>query len=77
MDGIPSKQRDPSIDDNLGRLAEMTKGSVEGQRWCIRAKVSVDDPNKALRDPAIDRRRSCSFVTWTLFQAADLTWRDK
>ena len=55
MDGIASKRRDSSVEDNLDRFAEMTKGSIEGQRWCIRAKISVDDLNKALRDPVIYR----------------------
>ncbi|EDN04054.1 conserved hypothetical protein [Histoplasma mississippiense (nom. inval.)] len=44
-----------SVEDNLARFAEMKTGSVEGQRWCIRAKISVDDLNKALRDPVIYR----------------------
>ncbi|KAB8203330.1 hypothetical protein BDV34DRAFT_214701 [Aspergillus parasiticus] len=29
--------------------------SQEGLQWCIRAKISVDDTNKALRDPVIYR----------------------
>ena len=33
----------------------MTKGTEEGVRWCIRAKMNVDNPNKALRDPVIYR----------------------
>lgn len=55
MDGIASARRDSTIDENLSRFAEMTKATEEGQRWCIRAKISVDDPNKALRDPVIYR----------------------
>lgn len=54
-DGIPSKRRELSIEDSLARFAEMTTGSIEGQKWCLRAKMSVDDPNKALRDPVIYR----------------------
>lgn len=54
-DGIASKQRDESIEANLARFAEMKTGSEEGQRWCIRGKISVDNPNKALRDPVIYR----------------------
>lgn len=30
-------------------------GSKEGIRWCIRAKISTDNVNKALRDPVIYR----------------------
>lgn len=55
MNGTPSKRRDQSIEDNLARLEEMKTGSEEGQRWCIRAKISVDNPNKTMRDPVIYR----------------------
>ena len=53
--GIPSKHRDNSVEDNLRHFEEMKAATTEGQRWCIRAKISVDDPNKALRDPIIYR----------------------
>jgi hypothetical protein len=55
MDGIASKRRDLSVEENLKRFAEMKTGSEEGLRWCIRAKMSVDNPNKAMRDPVIYR----------------------
>ncbi|EAU88705.1 glutamate-tRNA ligase [Coprinopsis cinerea okayama7 len=55
FDGIASKHRDNSVEDNLKRFEEMKSGSEEGQRWCLRAKLSVDSPNKALRDPVIYR----------------------
>ena len=55
MDGIASKHREDSVEDNLKHFAEMTTGSDEGRRWCLRAKMSVDNPNKALRDPVIYR----------------------
>lgn len=55
MNGIASKRRDESVENNLARLEEMKTGSEEGQRWCIRAKMSVDNPNKAMRDPVIYR----------------------
>jgi glutamyl-tRNA synthetase len=55
MDGIASKHRDASVEENLARFAEMKTGSAEGARWCVRAKMSVDAPNKALRDPVIYR----------------------
>lgn len=50
-----SARRDASVEDNLVRFAEMTKGSEEGMRWCLRAKISYDDPNGAMRDPVIYR----------------------
>ncbi|KAL4788488.1 tRNA synthetases class I, catalytic domain-containing protein [Aspergillus varians] len=55
MNGEPSKCRDASVEENLARFEEMTKGTEEGARWCIRAKMSVDNPNKAMRDPVIYR----------------------
>lgn len=55
FDGIASKHRDDSVHDNLARFEEMKAGTTEGVRWCIRAKISVDNPNKALRDPVIYR----------------------
>jgi glutamyl-tRNA synthetase len=55
MDGIASKNRDKSVEDNLAILEEMKKGSEIGQANCIRAKMSVDNPNKAMRDPVIYR----------------------
>ena len=55
MHGIASKRREDPIDVVLERFAEMCTGSEEGQKWCLRAKMSVDDPNKALRDPVIYR----------------------
>lgn len=55
MDGVASMRRDATVQENLARFAEMKTGSTEGQRWCIRAKISVDNPNKALRDPVVYR----------------------
>ncbi|THH29089.1 hypothetical protein EUX98_g5103 [Antrodiella citrinella] len=53
--GIASKHREDSVEDNLKHFEEMKTGSEEGVRWCIRAKMSVDNPNKAMRDPVIYR----------------------
>ncbi|KAG8970859.1 hypothetical protein FRC03_000077 [Tulasnella sp. 419] len=55
MNGIASKRRDTSVEENLKRFEEMATGSEEGAKWCIRAKISVDNPNKAMRDPVIYR----------------------
>ncbi|KAI9369890.1 tRNA synthetases class I, catalytic domain-containing protein [Aspergillus egyptiacus] len=55
MEGLPSQRRDTPVEENLARFEEMKKGTEEGQRWCIRAKMSVDNPNKAMRDPVIYR----------------------
>ena len=55
FNGIASQRRDASIEDNLKRFAEMASGEEAGQGWCLRAKISVDNPNKAMRDPVIYR----------------------
>ncbi|TDL29172.1 glutamate-tRNA ligase [Rickenella mellea] len=55
MDGIPSARRDAPISENLANFMLMTKGTPEGLKFCLRAKLSVDDPNKAMRDPVIYR----------------------
>lgn len=74
-DGLPSKNRDTPVEQNLARFEEMKKGTPEGQRWCLRAKMSVEDPNKALRDPVIYR---CSLephhrtgATWKIYPTYD------
>ena len=55
MAGVPSKRRDYPPQDSLAKFKEMKAGSEEGKRWFIRAKISPDDPNGALRDPVIYR----------------------
>ncbi|UZJ54716.1 hypothetical protein CBS101457_004036 [Exobasidium rhododendri] len=55
MDGIASARRDCTIEENMERFAEMSTGSEAGAKWCLRAKMSVDNPNKAMRDPVIYR----------------------
>jgi glutamyl-tRNA synthetase len=54
-DGLPSERRNASVEDNLAHFEEMKQGTTEGARWCVRAKISVDNPNKAMRDPVIYR----------------------
>ena len=53
--GIPSKRRDQPVQDNLRMFQEMRAGSELGLQTCIRAKISVDATNKAMRDPVILR----------------------
>ncbi|KAH8923332.1 glutamate-tRNA ligase [Atractiella rhizophila] len=55
FDGTKSARRDATIEENLARFEEMKEGTEEGRKWCLRAKLSVDNPNKALRDPVIYR----------------------
>ncbi|KAL9609511.1 MAG: hypothetical protein Q9167_005729 [Letrouitia subvulpina] len=74
-EGIASKCREVSVSDNLARFSEMRKGSEEGLRWCIRAKISVDDLNKALRDPVIYRcnpqPHHRTGTTWKIYPTYD------
>ncbi|KAF9361980.1 hypothetical protein BGX26_008152 [Mortierella sp. AD094] len=55
MHGIASQCRDLSVDENLRRFEEMKNGTEFGLTCCLRAKISVDDLNKTLRDPVIYR----------------------
>ncbi|KAK9426674.1 hypothetical protein SUNI508_00201 [Seiridium unicorne] len=53
--GVASKRRDRTVEENLKIFDEMKSGTEEGLKNCIRAKISVDNPNKAMRDPVIYR----------------------
>lgn len=55
FDGIPTQYRDASVEENLRLFNEMKEGTEEGQLTCLRAKISIDDPNKAMRDPVMYR----------------------
>ncbi|KAB8360900.1 hypothetical protein FH972_024633 [Carpinus fangiana] len=55
MDGIASARREMTPEDSLARFEEMKAGTEEGKKWFIRAKISADNPNKAMRDPVIYR----------------------
>jgi glutamyl-tRNA synthetase len=74
-DGIPSARRDATPEENLERFALMKSGSAEGKKWCIRAKISADDPNKALRDPVIyrcnDTPHHRTGSTWKIYPTYD------
>ncbi|KIY43661.1 glutamyl-tRNA synthetase [Fistulina hepatica ATCC 64428] len=56
--GIHSTRRNATVEENLTRFKEMAAGSEEGARWCLRAKISMENPNKAMRDPVIYRCNS-------------------
>lgn len=78
MKGEPSKRRDRTVEENLAIFEEMKAGSEIGLRNCIRAKMSVDNPNKAMRDTVIYR---CNVetphhrtgTTWKIYPTYDLT----
>lgn len=75
MDGIPSKRRELAPEETLARFEEMKNGTPEGLRWCIRAKISFDDKNKALRDPVIYRCNPAPHhrtgTKWTIYPTYD------
>ncbi|KAK5166521.1 glutamate--tRNA ligase [Saxophila tyrrhenica] len=52
---IESSHRNDSVEDNLAHFEEMKKGSEEGTRWFVRAKIDMSSNNGAMRDPAIYR----------------------
>lgn len=74
-DGIKSRCRDLSLEDNVAHFEEMKKGTDEGLRWCVRAKISVDNPNKAMRDPVIYRCNTTPHVRtgdkWKIYPTYD------
>jgi glutamyl-tRNA synthetase len=55
MDGIVSKFRDGTVAENLRLWNEMLKGTPEGDKTCLRAKIDMQADNKALRDPVLYR----------------------
>ena len=44
-----------AVDKNLAMWREMVRGSDEGLRCCIRAKIDMKSDNGCMRDPAIYR----------------------
>ena len=55
MDGVASARRGRSVEENLAAWREMREGSEEGLRSCLRLKMDMAAPNKALRDPVAFR----------------------
>lgn len=54
-EGIESKCRQRPVEENLAIWKEMVAGSPVGLTNCMRFKISVDNPNKAMRDPVAYR----------------------
>uniref|UniRef100_A0A1B0EW63 Uncharacterized protein n=1 Tax=Phlebotomus papatasi TaxID=29031 RepID=A0A1B0EW63_PHLPP len=50
-----SANRNNSVEKNFAMWQEMLKGSAEGQKCCVRAKMDMNSPNGCLRDPTIYR----------------------
>ncbi|KAB2033499.1 hypothetical protein ES319_D04G021900v1 [Gossypium barbadense] len=55
MNGIESKCRSNSVEENLKLWKEMIAGSERGLQCCLRGKLDMQDPNKSLRDPVYYR----------------------
>ncbi|KAM0951971.1 putative glutamate--tRNA ligase [Dioscorea sansibarensis] len=55
MDGIESRCRNNSVNENLSFWKEMIAGSERGLQCCLRGKLDMQDPNKSLRDPVYYR----------------------
>ncbi|PWA55621.1 Aminoacyl-tRNA synthetase, class I, conserved site-containing protein [Artemisia annua] len=55
MDGIDSKCRNNTVDENIKLWEEMKAGSQRGLQCCVRGKLDMQDPNKSLRDPVYYR----------------------
>eukprot|EP00835_Amoeboradix_gromovi_P001782 NODE_89_length_21810_cov_0.170098.p3 type:complete len:499 gc:universal NODE_89_length_21810_cov_0.170098:16152-14656(-) len=55
MKGIASRCRDKSLEKNFSDFDEMKRATEYGLTCCLRAKISIDDNNKCLRDPVIYR----------------------
>ncbi|CAO2161060.1 unnamed protein product [Urochloa humidicola] len=55
MDGIESKCRNNTVEENLSLWKEMVNGTERGMQCCVRGKLDMQDPNKSLRDPVYYR----------------------
>eukprot|EP01135_Chromosphaera_perkinsii_P008451 Nk52_evm19s1360 gene=Nk52_evmTU19s1360 len=55
MDGIESKARNNSVEKNLALFEDMKRGTPQGLKSVLRAKINMQEPNKAMRDPVMYR----------------------
>ncbi|QIX01568.1 hypothetical protein AMS68_007085 [Peltaster fructicola] len=55
MARIESVHRNDPAEQSLAHFAEMEKGSEEGTKWYIRAKIDMSSVNGRMRDPVIYR----------------------
>jgi bifunctional glutamyl/prolyl-tRNA synthetase len=52
---IESSNRNNTYEQNAKLWEEMKKGTAQGQKYCVRAKIDMQSPNGCLRDPTIYR----------------------
>ncbi|KAK1277337.1 hypothetical protein QJS04_geneDACA015752 [Acorus gramineus] len=60
MDGIESRCRNNTLEQNMALWKEMVQGSERGLECCVRGKLDMQAPNKSLRDPVYYR---CNLVS--------------
>lgn len=53
--GVPSPQRNTSIEENLARFEDMRQGKFADGEAVLRAKIDMTHPNLNMRDPVIYR----------------------
>lgn len=53
--GLATPCRERPVEESLSLWEEMKKGSTEGKKCCVRAKIDVTSPNFTLRDPVLYR----------------------
>lgn len=72
---IDSAHRNDSVEENLAHFDEMKKGTDEGTKWFIRAKIDMKSNNGAMRDLAIYRCNPQSHhrtgTTWKIYPTYD------
>lgn len=52
---LPSKRRDRPAAESLAIFKEMKDGTDFGKKHCIRARITFDSTNGAMRDPVVYR----------------------
>ncbi|ETN01274.1 glutamate-tRNA ligase [Phytophthora nicotianae INRA-310] len=55
MEGINSKCRDQTPEENLALFEKMLKNAPEAQGYCMRGKIDMQAKNKTMRDPVFFR----------------------
>ncbi len=55
MEGIESQRRNRPVEETMGIWEQMKAGTEEGLKNCLRIKMDMSNPNKALRDPVCYR----------------------
>lgn len=55
MHGVESQRRNRSVEETMAIWEQMKAGTEEGFKNCLRVKMDMSNPNKALRDPVCYR----------------------